>query len=394
MAEDHAFQQRAEHLFLLGVEARGGLELEPQVLLGASFVLAEQQHICTHAESHGQSPDDVQGRLGSAALIAPQLHHVNADPIGLRLLGQGTLLSQRGQPRREIQGALRRSLHLSREPEDSHLEYRFLCPYQRGAALRAVSKGSCRPLLPPAPSGRTVPCQPAPPASAAIAANDAYGHSVSVASSTATNYAAPDALTPNGNSNLSTSYTYNVFLGVTSVTGPNQANSTIAYDTYGRPSSSTSPHGAVTTYAYAYSPSTVTATTGTRVVKTTLDGLGRTIKVETGDTTSVQSVVETEYDSCACSPLGKLKRVSLPRAPGATAYWTTYVYDALGRTVSVTAPDGSVTGYTYEGNCTKITDPAGKWKKHTTDALGNLVQVSELGGHETYYTSLLSKLAP
>ena len=81
-------------------------------------------------------------------------------------------------------------------------------------------------------------------AGTAIHANDAYGHSVSVASSTATNYAAPDALTPNGNSSLSTAYSYNVFLGVTSVTGPNQANSSIAYDSYGRPSSSTSPHGA------------------------------------------------------------------------------------------------------------------------------------------------------
>jgi len=107
----------------------------------------------------------------------------------------------------------------------------------------------------------------------------------------------------------------------------------------------------VTTYAYAYAnginPTTVTATTNTRVVKTTLDGLGRTIKVETGDTTAVQSVVDTVYDSCACSPLGKVKQVSLPHAPNATVYWTTYTYDALGRTVTVTAHQLRLPGQHY-----------------------------------------------
>jgi YD repeat-containing protein len=226
---------------------------------------------------------------------------------------------------------------------------------------------------------------------------DALGRTVSAAYSATTNNAAPDALTPNVNSNLSTSYTYTSFLGLASVTGPNQANSHIAYDSYGRPTSSTSPHGAVTTYAYTYNPTTVTATTGTRVVKTTLDGLGRTIKVETGDTSAVQSVVETVYDSCACSPLGKVKQVSLPHAPGATVYWTTYAYDALGRTVTVTSADGSVTSYLYQGNCTTITDPAGKWKAYTSDAMGNLTLVSEPapggGTHQTTYTyNLLNKL--
>jgi RHS repeat-associated protein len=63
----------------------------------------------------------------------------------------------------------------------------------------------------------------------------------------------------------------------------------------------------------------------------------------------------------------------------------------------VTAPDNSVTTYSYLGNCTTVTDPAGKWKKHTTDALGNLIHVSELapggGTHETSYAyNLLNQL--
>jgi YD repeat-containing protein len=59
--------------------------------------------------------------------------------------------------------------------------------------------------------------------------------------------------------------------------------------------------------------------------------------------------------------------------------------------------DGSVTSYLYQGNCTTITDPAGKWKAYTSDALGNLTLVTEPapggGNHQTTYTyNLLNKL--
>src|SRR5271157_936687 len=58
--------------------------------------------------------------------------------------------------------------------------------------------------------------------------------------------------------------------------------------------------------------------------------------------------------------------------------------------------DGSVTSYLYQGNCTTITDPAGKWKAYTSDAMGNLILVSEPapegGTHQTTYTyNLLNK---
>ena len=68
-----------------------------------------------------------------------------------------------------------------------------------------------------------------------------------------------------------------------------------------------------------------------------------------------------------------------PARPGASPQWTTYTYDGSGRTLTVSLPlaDGSVTRYEYTGNTTKVTDPAGKWKKQTTDALGNLVAVTE-----------------
>ncbi len=53
--------------------------------------------------------------------------------------------------------------------------------------------------------------------------------------------------------------------------------------------------------------------------------------------------------------------------------------------------NSGTTTYVYQGNTVTVTDPAGKWKKYTSDALGNLAQVTEPdpgGGadHQTYYT--------
>jgi YD repeat-containing protein len=89
-------------------------------------------------------------------------------------------------------------------------------------------------------------------------------------------------------------------------------------------------------------------------------------------------VVDTQYTPCNCTPLGKVWRVSQPHAPGAqNLKWTTYAYDAMGRTLTVTAPDNSVTQYQYDANTTTVTDPAGRKKKFTNDAFGNLTRVEE-----------------
>jgi YD repeat-containing protein len=72
-----------------------------------------------------------------------------------------------------------------------------------------------------------------------------------------------------------------------------------------------------------------------------------------------------------------MSQVSSPYKPGETVVWTVYRYDASGRTTRVAAPDGSATAYAYQGNQTTVTDAAGKWKKYTTDAMGNLSQVTE-----------------
>src|SRR5690349_13438454 len=91
-----------------------------------------------------------------------------------------------------------------------------------------------------------------------------------------------------------------------------------------------------------------------------------------------KSVVETQYAACACSPMGKISKVSLPYVAPATPFWTSYTYDTLGRTLTVTLPDGSgTTTYAYAGNTTTVTDAAGKSKKFPRDGAGNLVKVTE-----------------
>jgi RHS repeat-associated protein len=219
---------------------------------------------------------------------------------------------------------------------------------------------------------------------------DGSGRYVSVSPDSSTGYSLPGVIQPEGSGSLATTVTYASSWAVTSVTGPNGANGTTMYDGYGRPASMSIPDGASTVYTYSYygvsgaTANTQTASIGGRWKKTTLDGFGRSIKVETGYGTTTVNVVDTEYAACACSPLGKLYRVSQPHAPGASAVWTTYYYDGSGRTVKVVAPDGSgtTTEYltTYGGasaSFVRTTDPAGKWKIQKSDGLGNLVQVIE-----------------
>ena len=53
-------------------------------------------------------------------------------------------------------------------------------------------------------------------------------------------------------------------------------------------------------------------------------------------------------------------------------------YEGQNRTLTTIAPDGSsTTSYQYHCNTVTVTDPAGKWKQHTMDAFGQLVQVVE-----------------
>jgi YD repeat-containing protein len=94
--------------------------------------------------------------------------------------------------------------------------------------------------------------------------------------------------------------------------------------------------------------------------------------------------------------MGKLQSVSQPHALGGTVYWTTYAYDGLGRTTSVTLADGSVTTYAYDdrvagtdavASYVRVTDAAGKQKRYQVDGFGHLTRVTEDPNGVAYATT-------
>ncbi len=215
------------------------------------------------------------------------------------------------------------------------------------------------------------------------------GHVTSGQTSSQTNYTAPSAITTGS---LTTSMNWTGFLGLAGVTGPNGDASGVSYDAAQRPASTSTPYGSSTTYSYSINPPQTTAVmhtddanTNGRQTVTKLDGFGRTLEVDTIDAHgATQSIVQTQYAPCACSPLGKVSQVSQPHAPGAAVYWTKYTYDGIGRTQSVLAADAaSATAYAYAGNIVTVTDAAGKWKKFTMDTFGNLTSVAEPDATQT-----------
>lgn len=102
------------------------------------------------------------------------------------------------------------------------------------------------------------------------------------------------------------------------------------------PSQSAGGTGAQSNYTYTYSTSsgwTVTATTansggGNHWVTTTLDGIGRTVSVQTGTASATVSEVDTTYAPCACGPVGKMSWQSQPYLNNPSPPRTTYTYDA------------------------------------------------------------------
>jgi len=243
-----------------------------------------------------------------------------------------------------------------------------------------------------------------------ITSSSTNGVTTSSTTTSSSDYAAPVTMTTGS---LTNTMGYNGVLAPTSATGPNGESAAIGYDANARPYSTDSPSGAHTaiTYNDTQSPPVVSAVvsssnTSPHWSRKTMDGFGRTIKLETGSGstpgTAIVSVVDTVYAPCGCSPLGKLWKTSMPHAPNATQYWTVYTYDGAGRTLSVAAPDGnggtiigSTTTYLYRGNTVKVTDPPlpnmpANSKTFTMDAMGNLTTVSEtdptLGPVTTAYT--------
>ncbi len=177
--------------------------------------------------------------------------------------------------------------------------------------------------------------------------------------STTTQYAYPDKQVRGSSSDallqVSTSAIYNFNTGL--VTTTNDANGRPTQTSYFdslRPQTVTLPTNAHTDYVYDDGAMTVTERTylGTHPGDTGLasqtvkylNGRGKTRQQSALGATGVSDFVDTAYDI-----MGRISQQSAPYRTGETKQLTTIVYDGLGRTTRVTAPDGSVTESYYNG---------------------------------------------
>jgi len=175
-------------------------------------------------------------------------------------------------------------------------------------------------------------------------------------------------------------------------TDPNGRTTTYQYnDSLTRPTNIGYPDGGQTSISYsdsAPSPSVTTSklmTSGQSITNLAVsDGIGHVTQTQLTTDPDGADLTETTYDG-----LGRTFKQSNPhRSAGSlTDGTTTFTYDALGRTTTVTAPDTSTTTTLYAGNCVTVTDPAGKARKSCSDGLGRLTQVTEAPGGLGYVTS-------
>ena len=102
------------------------------------------------------------------------------------------------------------------------------------------------------------------------------------------------------------------------------------------------------------------------------DGLGRTYETRSYETSTTYITSKQEFDE-----LGRVKKSYNPYRTGETQYYSTPVYDALGRVTSVTTADNSVATTSFSGNTVTVTDQAGKVRRSVSDGLGRLIRVDE-----------------
>ena len=174
---------------------------------------------------------------------------------------------------------------------------------------------------------------------------------VTVDPDAAKSYVGAGGISANG---YSSTLSWDSALNLTQVNAPNSASSVYGYDLAGRNTSGTDADGAASSAEYSVPNRVNMVATGKRRTWTYLDGIGRTVRVSNGIFRIPgrrmwwRRIVDTEYEPCACSPFGKVKRVSQPFKPGqeASRVWTVYDYDELGRVLTMTHPPNTGTSGT------------------------------------------------
>ncbi len=175
-----------------------------------------------------------------------------------------------------------------------------------------------------------------------------------------------------------------------------RAGTTFGYDLMNRKNSVSYPDGGGTTWTFTDTvpvsalAKTTIDTSLFHKKQTTLDGLGRPLNVLSTDpdcTTGVNAGwTEVDYGyGFTPGSNTSFKSVTNPycQTPAGT---TTTNSDALNRVISVAQADGSTVSTSYSGNCSTVTDEAGKTRESCFDGLGRMTQVFEDPGSSHYET--------
>ncbi|MGB9232559.1 MAG: hypothetical protein WCC24_22655, partial [Terracidiphilus sp.] len=176
----------------------------------------------------------------------------------------------------------------------------------------------------------------------------------------------------NGNT---TSYTYDTYDRPWQVFFPDRGSKTFCY--------SDNPNGACYNASSLFSTETDAISGSTNLLETTLfDGLGRVQETQVNSDPNGTVYSDAQYDGD-----GRVYKVSNLYRSGDTEYWTTKLYDGIGRSAGTIAQDNaSATSITYNGNTMLSTDEAGHQRKSQADALGRLTTVWEDPSGRNYET--------
>jgi RHS repeat-associated protein len=243
---------------------------------------------------------------------------------------------------------------------------------------------------------------------------DAFGNKTSVAvsgvdittrTSTATFDGRGQFATTNANAlNQSESFQYDArFAQPTSHTGPNGLTTAWTYDSFGRKTSEVRPDGTQTKWSYQFCAGVNGGTAGcvsgaAYLVQATplaadgltqigpigivyFDILDREVARDTQGFDGSTIRVAKQYDS-----LGRVLKQSRPYfvATG-IPQWTTYTYDALGRVVTTTFPDGSTGQAAYHGLVTTTNNGLSQTRTSIRDSDGQTVSITDAAGKTTSY---------
>ena len=191
----------------------------------------------------------------------------------------------------------------------------------------------------------------------------------------------------------------------TQTVDPNKLTFQTSYDGFGRPLTvlqpdqvTTSTLDTKTTYAYTDTANAVVVHEADYLTATTTvdtyryyDGLNRLIQTRKSATDAgIYKVSDRVYNN-----IGSVQKDSLPyfasssaqtAATGTAALFAVYAYDPLGRVLTMTNAVGTTTN-AYANWKITTTDPNGNTKDAYDDAYGNLIQVGEHNGSNTYTTT-------